>query len=180
MIITNVFQSCDVIELVKSKFNRAPKRVETFASRTYWGSGGMSNQSQTWTWRPNAPIPVLGTPSASIEYPLFFGALRVQAGNLDTLAVSGANSFVYLNNYVTTDILLPPIDAYNTQAGTVKVYGVGTFAGSPFPAQSIADDFITTVMLFGPYVQIQAFADATGVIWLDYTFDFSGFRIDMV
>lgn len=175
------WKPCDVFDLVKTRYNWTPVKVETFASRTYYSASGLSSQNNVYYWRPNEEIFTLGAANSSLVNPLFFGQFEIQIGNEDPVTASSANSYLIFTNPILQNINLS-VPFYNLQQGTFQRYGVGTFAGRAFPAPGIVDDFrlYSPGMFFAPYLVIQEFTDGSGSIFINANISFSGFRIDMI
>lgn len=179
--ITNVVQACDVFDMIKQRFNREPVQVSNFANRTFYSASGLSAQNNTWIWRPDMEIPeIQAVPSASIRFPLFFGAFEITVGNDDPVTASVANSFLIINNAIVQNIAFNT-NTYNLQGGAIIRYGNGTFAGRPFPLAGIVEDWFSPYpqLFITPYLSIQEFTDGGGAIFLNANISFNGFRIDM-
>jgi hypothetical protein len=178
----NIFnwRACDVFELIQNRYDWTPKRVESFSNRTFYNASGLSSQNNQYVWRPNTELPVVGAPSTALTFPLFFGVYQILVGNDDPVSTSSANSFLIFTAPVLQNIN-KSIPFYNTQAGTVQRYGVGTFAGRAFPAPGIVEDWFSfDRLLLAPWLSIQEFTDGTGSIFVSVEISFSGFRIDMI
>lgn len=179
--ITNVLQACDVFEIIKQRFNRTPLQVSNFANRTYYTASGLSAQNNNWIWRPDMILPeIQAAPSASIEFPLYFGAFEITVGNDDPVTSSSNNSFLIFSNSIVQNIAFAT-NTYNLQAGLIQRYGNGAFAGRPFPLPGIVEDWFTPYPQFflTPYLSIDEFTDGTGSIFLNANISFNGFRVDM-
>jgi len=175
------WKPCDVYDLIKTRYNWTPTRVETFSNRTYYNATGLSSQNNINVWRPNEEIFSIGAPSSSLEFPLFFGALDIQVGNNDPVGSSVANAYLIITNGVLQNINLS-VPFYNIQAGTLQRYGIGTFAGRTFPGAGIVNEWNNEqpLLMCAPFITIEEFTDGTGAIFVNADISFSGFRIDMV
>ena len=168
------------MEFIYKRYNREPLEVNPWASNIQIALNNTSNQNLQYIWRPDRAVDSSGVISASIQYPLFFGSYDVMFVNEDSVFANQPNGYAIFYEPVVSDI--PLLNFYNYLSKPLKTYGIGTFAGSAFPAYGLPE-FLSTGnqgnMLLGPFLEMDLFTDGTGAVSLNAYIYFSGFRAIM-
>ena len=169
---------CDVLEILKQRFKITPVRIEPWTNQVIIVMNAVTNQSKNFTWRFDRPVQDGGAVTSNISFPFFIESLELNVYNDDPLQASIANTYVSISNPIIETI----DNNYNYINELIQRYGVGTFAGSPFPAAAIVENnqfFNRPIDICAPFITVDAYADLGGAIYLSLSAKFQGYLISL-
>ena len=169
---------CDIEQILKERYKINPVDIRPWRDHIIISKNQAGILNETSTWRFSGDIQVGGTASDEYDFPFFIGELNFNVYKSDVNQVDVANYWLIVNLFSLTSC----IGSYVTQPDQLKMYAAGIYLGPPLPAagfNEIAENLNNPHKIVAPFIQVQAFTDATGDIETYVSMSFEGYKIFM-